>query len=461
MTGGQQPRPSDAGKVTHEDASPVGSGAPNKPAPQTPDKTSVRQSGLQETPESRGLENPPHVHTWDSGETKQQAMPSAQKTGAAKGCKNKTKKKRKRATSQKETSISQSEGSSSTSGPANLPPGEAKHGAVSPEGRSAGQTKGGDVSNARSQKMLKETPTEVQNDKEWPKFSTDDGSKMDMEIEDESLVVLQDMGDWATLLEEEPPEIPKNRATTTMPVETSRGLLTKSNLGKRSACKRSAEISAAEDAEKTQYLNKKAKRAHKSSAAFPERQDRAVAGLSQQLLSIKIEEIESSETSDAVFPPPTSGEMERLCWVTLEEGLPRHFSTKSLRSKRVNGRVVITNPHTLVTGCPIGITYTGLFGKLTDGGYQAGPVVKTLDHMVPFLKKKSEQAIKKARGYLKEAYIIRTGELRKKSKSYDSHLYMVHVLRGTLDYLDELVRWLDQVDANPWVPWDERPSASR
>ncbi|XP_043211336.1 uncharacterized protein LOC122375846 isoform X2 [Amphibalanus amphitrite] len=411
MTGGQQPRPSDAGKVTHEDASPVGSGAPNKPAPQTPDKTSVRQSGLQETPESRGLENPPHVHTWDSGETKQQAMPSAQKTGAAKGCKNKTKKKRKRATSQKETSISQSEGSSSTSGPANLPPGEAKHGAVSPEGRSAGQTKGGDVSNARSQKMLKETPTEVQNDKEWPKFSTDDGSKMDMEIEDESLVVLQDMGDWATLLEEEPPEIPKNRATTTMPVETSRGLLTKSNLGKRSACKRSA--------------------------------------------------IESSETSDAVFPPPTSGEMERLCWVTLEEGLPRHFSTKSLRSKRVNGRVVITNPHTLVTGCPIGITYTGLFGKLTDGGYQAGPVVKTLDHMVPFLKKKSEQAIKKARGYLKEAYIIRTGELRKKSKSYDSHLYMVHVLRGTLDYLDELVRWLDQVDANPWVPWDERPSASR
>ncbi|KAF0307417.1 hypothetical protein FJT64_021255 [Amphibalanus amphitrite] len=107
------------------------------------------------------------------------------------------------------------------------------------------------------------------------------------------------------------------------------------------------------------------------------------------------------------------------------------------------------------------MSYPALFGKITDGGYQAGPVVKTLDSMVPFLKKKSEQAIKKARGYLKEAYIIRTGELRKKSKSYDSHLYMAHVLRGTLDYLDELVRWLDQVDADPWVPWDERPNASR
>ncbi|XP_043210621.1 uncharacterized protein LOC122375346 [Amphibalanus amphitrite] len=410
MTGGKQPRPSDAGKVTHENASPVGSDAPNKPAPQPPDKTSVLQSGLQETPESRGLENPPHVHAWDSGETKQQTVPSAQKTGAAKGCKNKTKKKRKRATSQKETSLSQSESISSTSGPADLPPGEANHGAVSSEGRSAGQTKGGDVSNARSQKMLQETPTEVQNYQEGSKFSTDDGSKMDVEIEDEPLVVLQDMGDWATLLEEEPPEIPKNRATTTMPVETSRGLLTKSNLGKRSACKRSA--------------------------------------------------IESSETSDAVFLPPTSGEVEQLFWVTLEKGLPLHFSTKSLRAKRENGRPIITNPHTLVKDCS-NCSYPALFGKITDGGYQAGPIVKTLDDMVPFLKKKSEQAIKKARGYLKEAYIIRTGELRKKSKSYDSHLYMAHVLRGTLDYLDELVRWLDQVDADPWVPWDERPNASR
>ncbi|XP_043210691.1 uncharacterized protein LOC122375396 [Amphibalanus amphitrite] len=459
MTGGKQPRPRDAGKMTHEDASPVGSDASNKPAPQPPDKTSVRQSGPQETPESRGLENPPHVYARDSGETKQQPVPSAQKTGAAKGRKNKTKKKRKQAAAQKQAFLSGLEQMSLTFGPANLPLDEAEQGAVSSEGGSAVQMKVGDTSNARSQKMLQET-TEMQKDVK-SKLSTDDGSNMDMELGDEPSVVLPDMTDWETLLEEEEPlEVPINRAAT-MYVETSRALIAESDLGKRNACKRSAEIDAAGNAEKTRYPNKKAKGPHKLSAAFPERQDRAVAGLSQRLLSLRVGESENNETMEAVLLPPTSGEMEYLFWISLEKGLPYHFSTKSLRANRMNGRVHMTNPHTLVKDCSISISYPLLFGKFTDGDYQAGPVVKTLDDMVPFLKRKAEQAIKKARGYLKEAYIIRSEELCEKSKSYKSHLNMVRIVGGTLSYLDELVQWLDQTDADPWVPWDERPNVPR
>ena len=147
----------------------------------------------------------------------------------------------------------------------------------------------------------------------------------------------------------------------------------------------------------------------------------------------------------------TSGEWECLFFDELEKGFPKLFSTKNLRGVTKRGRVLIDNPHTLVRDCPEGSSYPDLFGSWTEGdGYKCGPIVKTLDRMVLFSKWENKKAIKNAKECLEGIVKTRRGELRKRSRSYRNHLYMVRVIEGTLAYFTELVEWLSLPNAGPW-----------
>ncbi|KAF0295208.1 hypothetical protein FJT64_007214 [Amphibalanus amphitrite] len=150
-------------------------------------------------------------------------------------------------------------------------------------------------------------------------------------------------------------------------------------------------------------------------------------------------------------PPPTSGELERLFFAALERALPLHFSTRPLVSARRGGRTLITNAHVLVRGCAPGTSYCDLFGTWSDrAGYAGGPIVRTLDALVPFLKARSVGELRAARDYLSEAVVARREQLRPPSGSYGRHLHMVRVMGGTLHHLRQLVRWLALSDAPAW-----------
>ena len=179
-------------------------------------------------------------------------------------------------------------------------------------------------------------------------------------------------------------------------------------------------------------------------AQVTQQDDADVVSLAYLVSSSTIGNRKQNMSSKSVsIPEPSSGEVEQLFWKSLEKELPEQFSTKEVRAKRVSGSVRITNPHVLVTGCPIGTTYRSLFGTMTQGSiYWPGAVVNTLERIEPLEKKRAEKSIAKAKEYLREAYLIRRRELRKNSPSYKSHLHMVHVVKGTLDYLEDLCQSL-------------------
>ena len=206
-----------------------------------------------------------------------------------------------------------------------------------------------------------------------------------------------------------------------------------------------------------------------TTSAEPRQTDeQSVTSLSQKLSKVTVRQREKEgsavggEFNDpTVTSQPTSGEVEQLFWQVLAEGFPRHFSTEMVQAIRRNGRLLIHNAHVLVIGCLEGTTYVDLFGSLTkENVYKAGPIMKAIDKMVPFLKKRNINAIKKAREYLNESYMVRRGELQERSPSYQTHLYMVRVVEGTLSYLTELVEWLSQSDADPWIPLGQRCDAT-
>ena len=160
-------------------------------------------------------------------------------------------------------------------------------------------------------------------------------------------------------------------------------------------------------------------------------------------------------------PPPTSGELERLFFAALSRAFPLHFPSRALISARRHGRTRITNAHVLVRGCVPGTSYCGLFGSWSEsGGYSGGPIVHTLDELVPFLKSRSVLEMEEARDFLAEAVVVRQEELRPQSGSYHQHVYMLHVMRGTLSHLGRLLRWLSQQDAPAWVPTRPDPSTA-
>ena len=161
----------------------------------------------------------------------------------------------------------------------------------------------------------------------------------------------------------------------------------------------------------------------------------------------------SSTPAEWAGPPPTSGELERLFFAALSRAFPLHFSTRLLIPTRRSGRTRITNAHVLVRGCPPGTSYCGLFGGWSEvGGYSGGPIVRTLDELVPFLKARSIADMAEARGFLAEAVVVRQEELRPQSGSYRQHVHMLHVMQGTLSHLGRLLQWLSQRDAPAWVP---------
>ena len=155
---------------------------------------------------------------------------------------------------------------------------------------------------------------------------------------------------------------------------------------------------------------------------------------------------------DWLIPPPTSGELEKLFFAALERALPLHFRTRPLVSARRNGRTVITNAHALVRGCSRGTSYPQLFGTWSEAaGYSGGPIVRTLDGLVPFLKRRAAGELRAARDYLSEAVVARREQLRPRSASFRQHRHLVRVMGGTLAHLDRLVLWLARRDAPVWV----------
>ena len=207
-----------------------------------------------------------------------------------------------------------------------------------------------------------------------------------------------------------------------------------------------------------------------TTSAEPRQTDeQLMASLSQKLSKMTVGKrgkersaVDGEFNDPTVTSQPTSGELEQLFWQVLAEGFPLHFlPTENVRARRQNGRLIQENAHILVVDCPEGTSYVRLFGSLTkDNVYKAGPIIKTIDRMVPFLKTKNINAIKKAREYLYEIYMVRRGELREGSPSYQTHLYMVRVVEGTLSYFTELVEWLSQSDADPWIPLGQRCDAT-